>query len=131
MKKLILVLATLGMFSVAQASTNATTNNDLSYIGVDASQTQLMSKAEMKETEGAFLLPGALFGAALGYGQYEISCRYTNSCTWSGRATNTAFGAAAGFVGGPVSSAARAIWAVNVAGSAGIVNGVGSSRKWW
>lgn len=63
---------------------------------------QAMSQREMKSTEGAWGVPGAFAGGALGGIQYGFSCIHTR-CTSAGFASNIGGGAVLGAVGGPMS----------------------------
>lgn len=117
MKKLILVLATLSTFSLAHANKNA--NEDLAYIGIDASQTQLMSKSEMKETQGAWVnwaVGGAIGGAGYAYGAYRGNYPWNTSSfignVGTGALIGGTFGALGAAAGGGLSAGAN-IWRAN------------------
>lgn len=77
---------------------------------------------------GGYLIPGALLGAFSGAAAYTAQAVIANNFSTGKFVTATATGAAAGFVGGPV-TAARSIWQINVAIGGGVVAGVAEARE--
>lgn len=134
MKKLLLTSALATTLASGSVLANpAVQQGDLDQIFAGKTQSiqvSTLSGQEMKETEGAWAVPGAVVGGLAGGVQYGASCMVAGNCTWKGAAYNVAGGAALGFIGGPV-SIGRSILAVKYAAPVGVGNGIGTRRGWW
>lgn len=89
-----------------------------------------MTQTEMQETEGAFLVPGAIVGGVGGGLAYGFSCVQTRNCTLGGAAFSVGSGAVLGFAGGPT-TLARFAFIRHGSIFSGVAHGQGARRGWW
>lgn len=94
--------------------------------GLDS--TRVIEDNDLELISGGYLIPGALLGAFSGAAAYTAQAVIANNFSTGKFVTATATGAAAGFVGGPL-TVARSIWTINVALGGGIVAGVAEARE--
>ena len=108
----------------APVNNNQQVHNELAY--AFGENTDLQAKAitnqEMKDTQGAFGVPGAVAGAGIGAWGYLGTAAGTGNFSWKGLAVTTAGGAVVGAVTGPV-GIARYYTGARVAGAVGFLSG--------
>ena len=93
-------------------------------------QLALLSEQEMRETEGAWGVWGALGGAGIGAWNYLGTAAGSGRFTWSGLAYHVGTGALIGAATGPMGI--RTYYMSSRLGYvAGVGSGYGSRRGWW
>ena len=85
-----------------------------------------LNSQEIKTVSGSFGPPGAAFGGFVAGAGYLGSAATSGSFSWSGFGWTVAGGAVAGFIGGPVASAAVRYALPRVAFASGAASGIGN-----